>query len=204
MTRFHVSLDFWNTIAVASEGYKKSRDDVLKTYGCLAKYHEAKKTVEQADETGKCTGIDECYNLVIDNYGTAPTLRYYFEEIFRANPPVISSDMLLAMRRARAYGITMSIASNTNFISGKLIREVLERTGVDFSFMIFSDEIMFSKPHEFFFKCVKNRAPEGAILWHVGDNPICDWRCVEYGINAIRVNNTLETVKVLNDMMGIK
>lgn len=121
------------------------------------------------------------------------------DELFAEYPPFIDPDIIEACMRARSLGILVSIASNTNFIQGKIIQRCLPDI---FHFSLYSDEIEVSKPHPWFFDQVKRGARLNGVKFpseivHIGDHPICDGLSTLSGIQFRLVEN-YNTAMVIN------
>ena len=79
---------------------------------------------------------------------------------------------------------TLSLLSNTGFIKGPTLRQLLDRLGIGgcFAFQLYSDELALSKPDPRVFAAAQARVADtrgthlsARELLHVGDNPRADY-----------------------------
>ena len=211
----HISLDFWKTLVTANPAYGAARDAFLMEQLRLPRetvrevYRRLKDGADAAAELeGKgLTSFDtyEQFMIEMDRAGQDWwPVRKGLERLFYEHPPTVPKETIAALRRLQADGVGLSIASNTNFIRGEVLHEaVLNTWGVVWDFQVFSDQIACSKPHEHFWRVVKERAaahtgakPENIL--HIGDNKICDGGCVDHGINFAYVPNPEGLAAILN------
>ena len=216
----HISLDFWNTVGAAPASYGLERTYLLADFFGVtfdvakATYKQVKDHFDDADErTGSSFTRDENFIALFRAFNRVPvrgdldTLMRMMDGIFHRCPPVIAPALREQLLRAHAMGITLSIGSNTNFIMGSEIREIL--AGIPFAFMVFSDEVHVSKPHPHFFdivaKEVKRVRPDiksRVDMLHVGDNMACDVRGAKAaGIPARLVLDANNTAEVISGML---
>lgn len=196
-----VSLDFWNTIATPNKTYAKLRTEYLAdNYG-----------LTKDDYTKAKNHLDKCAEL----YGTAVTPRmavtqlFYplsnwsdeidvdkivedFEKLFLENPPTVKTDVEKALVYLLDNNCHWGIISNTNFVSGVILRIWLYNylTSISTSYreqvkdvpMVFSDLVGVSKPNiriflEFFNQIHWKSGQKLKTLSdinHIGDHEICD------------------------------
>lgn len=215
----HISLDFWNTIARSNPAYGARR---LRYLGDMLKCEEGEVTtalrrvktrLDQAAEkegasTPRLQNIEALYReLGKEPDGTAVAhIARVMDEMFLGDSPLISKDLKDTILRAYDYGYTISIASNTIFVPGSVIRQTLHQWPI--AFFLFSDEVGSSKPHTDFFRRIRGRAmhanprvTDATDIVHVGDNPICDGKVVEAGMLFIQVENPDDTVVRLTDLL---
>lgn len=194
MKPMHISLDFWNTIATANPEYTRVRNEYLANYygrpitQVRAIYTRIKSRLDdEAARDGLSTPwrdihIELAEALRPDDGSWQQWKSHEFSvnalmRLFKDNPPIIDPKLIFMLERAYRFGHTLSIASNTNFVTGDILREILEQHTDKFSFMLFSDEIQCSKPHIDFARSiagmVNHIAPNRPII-HVGDSLECD------------------------------
>jgi len=88
-------------------------------------------------------------------------------------PPVLAEGAREAIEALRARGVTLGVVSNSGRTPGRVLRRLLERSGVldAFQTLSFSDEVGWRKPHAEIFRRTLGRVggrPETAL--HVGDD----------------------------------
>jgi FMN phosphatase YigB (HAD superfamily) len=134
------------------------------------------------------------------------TIRQGMQRLFGKYPPIVRPEVVEALRRAQARGLGLSIGSNTNFIQGETLHDVVLGTwGVAWDFQVFSDQIGRAKPDTFFWKVVTERAiahigAEPAEILHIGDNPVCDGGCVSAGIQFALVRSPQDIPALLEQI----
>lgn len=116
-------------------------------------------------------------------------------ELFLKHPPLIYDENTLSTIKKIKRNAYIGIISNTGFIGGHTLRDVLIKLKFpEFRFMIFSDEVKISKPNPEIFKkalgviswaydiyqCYRHNYPDPFIC-HIGDNEIADIQ----GANAV-------------------
>lgn len=212
----HVSLDAWNTILIPSKSYARYRTSILANmFNCSEEFAKSvytnvkRKFDEKAERDGEAFTTEYIYNELISAFPAAdnqidPNLlcRSYFEPTFIDNPPTILSETIDAINALKSRGITVSIASNTNFISGRVLAKIIRKHNTIFDFMLFSDLMplvrnelgykMPAKPNPAFFEMVQKYAnilhPEGiekTEIVHIGDSNICDFQgAAKFGLQA--------------------
>jgi len=133
------------------------------------------------------------------DYSTLSSISDEFQTLFLENPPSLYDDNTF-----RALDIlsdivpVLTIGSNTGFILGETIREVLRKQKVYFMFVdeYFSDEIELAKPNPAFFGYIttRSRFVTKEIL-HVGDNPIADgFGPTQIGMQSMIINSNDKTI----------
>lgn len=206
----HLSIDFWNTLGTPNAKYAEARNLVLAmAYGrsvdeAAAIYAEVKAAVDRThSQYCRPLPLDVCYTLlhrmfVVDG-GDQPInelrrrqkVQLALENAFRAHPPKLLPGLAETLQKIQAQGVTMSITSNTNFIRGALIREVVLEPVMRFDFYLFSDEVGYAKPHPKIWEAVIDRAnvyPQDIL--HIGDDVNADYGgAVAAGLNAAFVMN---------------
>ena len=194
----HMSFDFWNTLAVPNLEFSAARTRVIADYYGIA-VEEAKRIYTSvknfADTAAELTGFGTSRDNVMKLLNAQmPKDKRLSEEdlgimadviddLFIAFPPTIPEGLVEVMDELASRHITMNILSNTNFIEGSLLSEVvvLEAFGPKFfKFEMYSDAWNCAKPSEKFFNGMLRQAlkPELSVfranIVHVGDNDITD------------------------------
>ena len=182
----HISFDVWNTLVTANPSHATRRTKFLAT--CFDKeeaavrnaYAEVKKWVnQQAIETGYAPSLSENIRLLMMrcNVQKDPGLiAKAFEHVFENCKPVVLDTTVRLIHSLADDGFTLSIGSNSSFISGTTMHNFLESTfGCVFRFGIYSDLLGYAKPNEAFFnKIIKSCGVAADNILHVGDDAICD------------------------------
>jgi putative hydrolase of the HAD superfamily len=225
----HVSLDAWNTILIPNTQYARRRSYILaEAFSCSPEfaakaYTAVKRRLDKhAEETGEGYATEYVYNELLAafprhlNVEELRVLR--IEDEFLNTPPSVLEETKKAIQSLKDRGITVSISSNTNFISGRILGRFLQEQVGNFDFMLFSDTMQMShsvksgwfipaKPSPAFFSAVAKYCsvlhPEISAenILHIGDNEICDYNGAKsYGFQA----KLLPSVNDLPEMlMGI-
>lgn len=202
----HISLDFWGTLAAPNPAFAKARNEYLaKALGkplplVREGYTAVKRFLDDAAEKyGIGMPVEAAWRILFGQFGQQPEyighLMSDVRSLFLANPPTISPDTITEMYRLTKAGFTFGIASNTNFVPGQVIRDLLDRHRILFlmSGCLFSDELGYAKPSSHLFARIKERAPEGWSICHVGDSLVCDYQPARLaGFDAHQVKNALD------------
>ncbi|MBY3102929.1 HAD-IA family hydrolase [Rhizobium laguerreae] len=182
----HISFDVWNTLVTANPSHAMMRTKFLAT--CFDKeeeavrnaYSEVKTWINQhAIETGYAPSLSENIRLLMMrcNVQKDPGLiAKAFEHVFENCKPVVLDTTVRFVHSLAENGYTLSIGSNSSFISGTTMHNFLESTfGCVFRFGIYSDLLGYAKPNEAFFnKIIKSCGVAADNILHVGDDVICD------------------------------
>ena len=212
----HVSLDAWNTILIPSKVYARYRTNILANiFNCSEEFAKSvysnvkRKFDEKAERDGEAFTIEYVYNELVAAFPNCDSqidpnelCHSYFEPTFIDNPPAILNETVDAINTLKSRGITVSIASNTNFISGRVLAKIIRKSNTIFDFTLFSDLMpmvhnelgykMPAKPNPAFFEIVQKYAavlhPEGiekTEIVHIGDSNICDFQgAAKFGLQA--------------------
>ena len=212
----HVSLDAWNTILIPNKEYARKRTNILaNVFNCSNEFAKSvytnvkRKFDEKAERDGEAFTVEYVYNELIAAFpncnsqiGPEELCRGYFEPTFIENPPTILKETINAINELKARGITVSITSNTNFISGRVLSRIIRKENTIFDFMLFSDLMplirnefgykMPAKPNPAIFEMVQKYAnvlhPEGiekTEIVHIGDSNVCDFQgAAKFGLQA--------------------
>lgn len=124
---------------------------------------------------------------------------------FESPPTLYSDDTMRVLSELKQKGSTLSILSNTAFIKGITLIELLKKLKIDtyFSFQMYSDEYSLSKPNKTFFLTMINAVNRIRIqnpveltdIVHVGDNVINDVKgSINVGIEGFLINTEDENI----------
>jgi len=200
----HVSFDVWNTLVVANPHFAAARAELLSEVSgvpaaqCKAVYTRVK---QQLDRTASEYGIGAPVICSLDklmleltgkqaHHDVLDKLQYNIERLFALYPPKVTDAAIRTISTLLDKGILISIGSNTNFVSGRVMHQYLRRVlqfhagPRPFFGGVYSDEVLTSKPSEAFFAAVIDLAQHTAQqnhqrrtneqILHVGDNYVCD------------------------------
>lgn len=211
----HFSFDLWLTIIKSNPEFKIKRDFLLKEYFEIDRsIEEVKKSVRYYDllcnsiseKTGKHLDRDVVFLQILNKLGkdiqgiSQNELNTFFDLIdslfLNEMPIIIWNDFENLLKQIVAEDKTISLLSNTAFIYGDSLKKVLENFNLEiyFSFMIFSDEVKFSKPNPKVFDLTYTKANENKIvgkseILHIGDNIIADYDgAMNFGFDAQLIN----------------
>ena len=203
----HYSFDFWCTIAFSNPEFKNERckyiislssNELLKEDIELAFTYISNDYNKQMENGGKILKPVILYKKVFEKLGLNnidfQEVVLEIDKLFIKYPPLISSDFLNCYKKIKNNNSTISITSNTAYISGDLIIEILNQnlSDVSFNMTIFSELVGVSKPSREIFELVKIETKklyqkEVKIL-HIGDNPITDYSGpILSGIDALLI-----------------
>lgn len=193
----HYSFDFWNTIAFSNPKFKTERAIYISEF-----FHLYNK---EEEINSAFTLIGEEYNLLIENQSSIISqeslylkvikqlkfnkevdikkIVYDIEILFLKYPPIIYSGFLNFLELIDNENKTISITSNTAFISGSVIEKFLESIGLlnKFKFCLFSDRENYGKPHKSIFEKINLKKKEFGPginlneIIHIGDNLNTDY-----------------------------
>ncbi|MVN90424.1 HAD family hydrolase [Mucilaginibacter aquatilis] len=224
----HYSFDLWLTLIKSNPLFKQRRSLYFyENYNSLQKtLSEVEAIFRQVDvmcncineRTGKNIDADEMYLMVISqmhnnqiNLHSINTDELYqrMEALLFENLPKVYCDNTVAVLAAiKDSGASINILSNTGFIKGSTLRQILQQLGISqyIDFHLYSDELGISKPNPKFFQLMIDQA---AILntsitlkdiVHIGDNPIADIAGAEaMGLNAILINSNQKSITSLSN-----
>ncbi|XKX17614.1 hydrolase [Klebsiella phage phi1_175008] len=203
MTIKHISFDVWNTLITANPWYSEIRTEIIAKYANVTDreagtmYRKVKKYLDQNAEKGICSFTSTAWHVLGKNLNMEPKaitqMQRECEEAFLAFSPRLNED-LVDQLISLDDKYELSIKSNTNFISGRILSQAV---GFDrmpwWSFMHFSDEHLLCKPDILFFaktllssklSCLANYE-----ILHIGDSEIYDGKCVDLGFKFCHVKN---------------
>lgn len=207
----HFSFDLWMTIIKSNPQFKPKRTILFQDFFSINKSLETINKVVRyydnlynhiSEKTGKHITREEVFFLILDALEkditdiTQDQLKDFFSEadtLFLNNiPEILWKDIHHVLEEIKSQGKTANILSNTAFIHGDSLRKVLNKLGIGqyFSFMIFSDEVGFSKPNikifEYLYQeALKINVKDKSKIIHIGDNNFADYNGAKnFGIHA--------------------
>lgn len=210
----HFSFDLWLTLIKSNPYFKEKRNILFRDFFAID--HSIDKVREViryydvlANKISELTGIhfdgNQIYCLALNDlkvdinqidHSMLVKFGQEVDRLFLDNKPVLLHDNIHKLfRRIQNDSKTISLLSNTAFIKGEVLRDVLDSYGLSqyFLFQIYSDEVGISKPNEDIFKLVhdlikKTHRIEKNDILHIGDNRIADYEgATRYGFNALLV-----------------
>lgn len=220
----HVSFDLWLTLIKSDPVFKPLRNELFARHFAVQQPAEA---VTQAfryfdllfnrinEKTGGNLQQTEMLYLILDHLGvdvetvTDELMQAYYREMeqlfFRHHPQLIDKHTLAVLRRIRDRGCSVNILSNTGFILGSTLRQLLPVLGIAeyFDFQVYSDETGCSKPsadmYDHVWSRVRQYGPvEKEEILHVGDNAVADYKGAQlFGFRSALVdthNNLLSNL----------
>lgn len=224
----HYSFDLWQTLIKSNPKFKKSRAlHFYENYNFNGKsITEIEYIFRQTDLmcnkvteiTGKHIDYNELYLFVLyqingnlDFISAISISKLYkdIENILLEYPPVFYSadtPVVLEKLKTKNTDITFNILSNTAFIAGSTLIDIIRTLGIYdyFEFFIFSDEVGFSKPNIEIYKLLwggitKSRKDLDTLrladVVHIGDNYVADiCGAQNYGIHAFQINSNEKTI----------
>jgi putative hydrolase of the HAD superfamily len=214
----HVSFDAWNTLIVPNRTFAEARNLVIAALSntsyedAKARYTAIKTRVDAGAERGEpAPSSISLYRELIDDDLIAHQAMLRCQQLFVQHPPTMPDNVVDVLMMLKRRGITCSVTSNTNFVTGQLLFPMLQNMSYNaFTFGVFSDVIGHSKPSvEIFDRLVVSVVkihgvhPEEAkaIIRHVGDNNVCDvLGARNYGIESSLV--TADTMDMSNVLFG--
>ena len=149
----HYSFDFWNTIAKSNSVFKSERAEFIRHQighdfsieSINSAFGKIGREYNESVESGEQSILSRDLYLKVFkelNYTGEIDLDYVVDEvedIFLQNPPKIEIGFLNFLELIKYSGKTISLTSNTAFISGSVIKKYL--TSIDivehFNFLIF-------------------------------------------------------------------
>jgi putative hydrolase of the HAD superfamily len=196
----HYSFDLWLTLIKSHPSFKQERNrfffDNFNQKG--KSLEEVTKIFRQVDlmcnaineRTGNNLEAEEMYLMVISamndhavSFHDIDLTKLYDEMeqlVFKHLPVIYCNNTSAALSRLKEENNTVSLLSNTAFIKGRTLREVLKRLEIHhlFDFQLYSDEVGMSKPNQELFqlmiRTVASSRNEQNInlkeIIHIGDN----------------------------------
>lgn len=140
---------------------------------------------QAAEQAGIAFSSDTIYEalMIAVNIepGQAPEFRRRVERLFEMMPPKVSTEAIQAFDMLRENNFTISVAANTNFVTGAMLDEYLRKILGKYSFGAYSDLIGTAQPSPTFYRRVvdavamrheKDVFP--STICHIGSNPQVD------------------------------
>lgn len=196
----HFSFDLWLTLIKSNPLFKQKRDELLKSYFAIEKdIAIVNKTMRYYDvlsnkiseRTGKHIDRLQIYLMVLNALEIdimsidASIFDNFFAEVdalFLVYKPILIDESIPQLfEYFYAKNKSINILSNTAFIHGSTLRQVLDYYNLSpyLTFQLYSDEVGLSKPNPQFFEylfqslnAIKS-LPKNKIV-HIGDNPYAD------------------------------
>lgn len=199
----HISFDVWNTLITANKHYAYERTETISYFAGIPPkeadmmYCKVKKHLDQNAENGICSFTSTAWHLLGKNLNMKPKeivkMQHACEQAFIANPPKLNEDLVYQLVYL-SFDYELSIKSNTNFISGRILSEAV---GFDrmpwWTFMHFSDEHLLCKPDILFFAKTLLSSKLSNLanyeILHIGDSKVFDGKCVDLGFKFCHINN---------------
>ena len=205
----HVSFDAWNTLISANPSFTEARTLIIANAlntdyaSAKARYTAAKKAADhRAEKDCISEPTLDLYTKLMggDSVLAAKTMLESYQQ-FVKHQPQMPQNVIDALWLLRNNGISFSVTSNTNFVSGHVLNAVLQMQSGGFAFGIYSDLEGIAKPSASLFGMMYEQARKynpnirhRIDVMHVGDNMHCDvWGASSSGFEA-----HLTTVKELN------
>ncbi|WP_316800758.1 HAD family hydrolase [Pedobacter frigidisoli] len=224
----HYSFDLWLTLIKSNPSFKHERSRYF-----FEKFNNKNKTIEEVssivrqvdlmvnamnEKTGKNVDAEEMHLIVIsmiNDYSFSFSdinLEEIYTDIealfFEFTPMLYCENCLPVLAKIQeSQSSTVNILSNTGFIRGHTLRQVIQQLGIApfIDFQIYSDEVRMSKPSKSFFQLMLNgicreKHPDLhlADVVHVGDNPVADvLGAKSIGINSILINSNNQSILTL-------
>lgn len=224
----HITLDAWNTLLVPNATFAKLRTEFLSDHLRLplekvkGTYTEVKNCIDNYTEEQSDFAPENrtCYVILLNNLGFHASSEIeawnvghiieVIQKLFIANPPSIPDELIYALQQP--YEVTWSVISNTNFVTGTIINEVIKsHIGYQNTANIrnfYSDIEKHSKPSPYMFEqtilALNNgvRTVERGQVVHIGDNMNCDVKgAVLAGFNASLVISPTQTAKKIQSIV---
>lgn len=218
----YISFDLWLTLIKSHPQFKQKRAELLadrynpQGLACaeiMNRVNLVDKLCDQFNEhnEGK-VAAEMMYAQVLLSLGNPVKmitnrllveLKLAVHQMFDEYPPVFLNEHISTMlHQLKGEGRGLNLSSNTGFIEGDCLIEVLKALGINhcFDFCIFSDRINASKPSAHFFNKVMENRPgiHKQELLHVGDNSIADYKgAIDFGFNALLITNQQYTIDVI-------
>lgn len=209
----HFSFDLWLTLIKSNPQFKINRNRLLRDFFSIdSSIEKIGETVRYydllANRISESTGIhfdaNHIYCLILDQFKIAfnqsdKQLQEFQKEVdtlfFRYKPVLIDGHIKDLFKKISNQNKTISLLSNTAFITGESLRKLLMDYELSdyFMFQLYSDEIGISKPNHSVFDLVFNKVKDHCRVTksevvHIGDNKFADYLGAKnYGFQAILI-----------------
>ncbi len=228
----HFSFDLWYTLIKSNPNFKKERAKYFhkhfnsKNKSLLEVENSFRKIDLMCNAINEKTGgnidAEEMYLMVLYELNKddeifelldLKQLYNYLENLFFKYSPQIFDDHTLASLDGikERPGTTLSILSNTAFIKGQTLRQLLDNLNISqyFDFQIYSDENKVSKPNKEIYNLLINGAKHlhtastigiNEII-HIGDNFNADIKGAKLcGIKSLQINSNGKGIQEINEI----
>lgn len=221
----HYSFDLWLTLIKSHPSFKQERNRFF-----FDNFNQKGKSLEEVtrifrqvdlmcnainEKTGNNLEAEEMYLMVISamndhtiSFHNIDLTKLYDEMeqlVFKHLPVIYCNNTSGALSRLKEENNTISLLSNTAFIKGRTLREVLKRLEIHhlFDFQLYSDEVGMSKPNQELFqlmiRTVTSGRKEGDInlkeIIHIGDNIKADIEGGSIaGISTLLINSNDKSI----------
>jgi putative hydrolase of the HAD superfamily len=220
----HFSFDLWLTLIKSHPSFKQERNRFF-----FDNFNQKNKSLEEVtqifrqvdlmcnainEKTGNNLEAEEMYLMVIsamNDYTFAfhdidlKALYQQMEQlVFKHLPLIYCNNTVHALTRLKQDNNTISLLSNTAFIKGSTLREVLKRLDIHdlFDFQLYSDEVGMSKPNQELFQLMIRTVASSREdvlnlkeIIHVGDNNRADIEGGSLaGISTLLINSNNNTI----------
>lgn len=227
----HISFDLWNTLISSNSEFGEQRaamiskelnipvSTVNETYKSIKKFLDL-----QAEYNGISYSTTRNWCLLVGaltkNKNTyrvneiAVKLETTCNRLFDKYKPTFSQELIDNIRDIKGYDVSIGIISNTNFISGNVIKETLFDNKGLFNVYTFSDlenvakpsDVIFIRHYEAVSKRIFSSTNHHLSVYkslHIGDNEICDGGSTELGIDFELVTSPSHTIEILQDVKNL-
>lgn len=199
----HISFDVWNTLISANPLYAAGRDGAIANIAGITfeqateTYTTVKKQLDLEAEQYVCGDVNHAWDKLAIHLGIDDVKRMELQTVcellFRTFPPKLNVDLVDQLMYL-SFNYELSIKSNTNFISGRILCEAV---GFDrmpwWNFMHFSDEHLLCKPDILFFAKTLLSSKLSNLtnyeILHIGDNEVFDGKCVDLGFKFCHIKH---------------
>jgi putative hydrolase of the HAD superfamily len=164
------------------------------------------------EKTGNNLEAEEMYLMVISamndhavSFHDIDLTKLYHEMeqlVFKHLPVIYCANTSAALSRLKEENYTISLLSNTAFIKGSTLREVLKRLEIHhlFDFQLYSDEVGMSKPNQELFQLMIKTVTSSKDIHlkeiiHIGDNIKADIEGGSIaGISTLLINSNDKSI----------
>lgn len=221
----HFSFDLWLTLIKSNPEFKEKRNLLFKDFFSIEKNIDKVTQVvryydvlcnQMNEKTGSHIDTFEIYLFILnaldvnlEKISISDLEEFYTETqvlFFQYKPVLIFPEIKNLFIAIKEQDKNISITSNTGFIKGKSLRNLLEYYELNeyFSFQLYSDEIGFSKPNSLLYKQMIEKAKNITHLElqinkivHIGDNLVADYQgAIDSGIQSILIKNQYSEIQL--------
>ncbi len=222
----HVSFDVWNTLVKPNPSFAIARNQMISdmlgvSVGFVKEqYTETKRHLDAlAYQHGLGCYTQQAWQQLIeklslwvdndvsknwDSRQLVVDMKYNMVGLFLDHSPIVDEATIKAVRDLHNAGITMNIASNSNFVPGCSMRLFLDTvfgTPDKFKFFVFSDESGVAKPSFQFFQRVRSQISSDTGIIHVGDDDKYDHGAKQVGIEVVIVNEQYTVPQLVKNIL---